>query len=90
MKITIEPTQDQSKVYDADCLYSVVSIDCPSDDLHIDDAFDLVVKSLKAWGYHDETIASCLDEDCAVRLGLSKNKEESRFNYSGNEDCGAV
>ena len=81
MKITIEPTEDQSHMGNADCLHSKVSIEISSDKLDIRDTMEQVVKSLKAWGFHDESIADYLDEEFAWSLGL--NKEELYYTRKG-------
>ncbi len=53
MKVIIEPTSDQTK---EQYPYDKVSIESPHDDLHIDDAMDLVHRALIAWGFRQETI----------------------------------
>jgi len=51
MKITIEPTMDQSKE-DPNSKYPVVSISFPDDDLELPDVLDMLVEPvLRAYGY---------------------------------------
>jgi len=76
MKITIEPTQDQSHIESVDCLYSKVSMEIPSDQLTISEAMEQAVKALQAWGFHNENIADYLDEEFAQRLGLVAEKPD--------------
>ena len=71
MKITIEPTEDQSG-RSADTMHSKVSISITSDDLDIGETMEQVVKALQAWGFHNESIAKYLDEELAWQLGLTK------------------
>ena len=53
MKITIEPTQDQSKEKHA---FDTITIESLHDDLHIDEAMSLVERALVAWGFHPDTV----------------------------------
>ena len=83
MKITIEPTEDQSRL-SADTMHSKVSISITSDDLDIGDTMAQVVKALQAWGFHNESIAGQLDEELAWSLGLrGKTPEETFMNEAG-------
>ena len=75
MKITIEPTEDQSRL-SADTMYSKVSIDIARDDLDITAIMGQVVKALQAWGFHNESIAKELDYELAYELGLKKEPPE--------------
>ena len=69
MKITIEPTEDQSG-QSADTMNSTVSVSIASDDLDIGETMGQVVKALQAWGFHNESIAGYLDEELAWQLGF--------------------
>jgi hypothetical protein len=75
MKITIEPTEDQSG-NSADTMLSTVSVSIVSDDLDITDMMGQVVKALQAWGFHNESIAKELDYELAYELGLKKEPPE--------------
>ena len=75
MRITIEPTEDQSG-RSADTMHSKVSISIASDDLDIGEAMEQVVKALQAWGFHNESIAKELDYELAHELGLKKEPPE--------------
>ena len=75
MKITIEPTEDQSGE-DTDTMHSTVSVTIASDDLDITDMMAQVVKALQAWGFHNESIAKELDYELAYELGLKKEPPE--------------
>jgi hypothetical protein len=87
MKITIEPTEDQSG-QSADTMNSTVSVSIASDDLDIGETMGQVVKALQAWGFHNESIAGYLDEELAWQLGLQgKPPEETVTPSSGC--CGA-
>ena len=83
MKITIEPTEDQSRL-SADTMYSKVSIDIARDDLDITAIMGQVVKALQAWGFHNENIAKELDYELARQLGLQEfdrtNPQETFIN----------
>lgn len=74
MRVTIEPTEDQSHIRNVDCLYNKVSIEIPSDELTVREAMEQAVKALQAWGFHNENIASYLDEEFAQHLGLTVGK----------------
>jgi hypothetical protein len=76
MKITIEPTDDQSG-RSADTMHSKVSISIASDDLDIGDTMGQVVKALQAWGFHNESIAGYLDEELAWQLGLGGRNDQA-------------
>jgi hypothetical protein len=76
MKITIEPTEDQSG-RSADTMHSKVSISIASDDLDIGEAMEQVVKALQAWGFHNESIAGYLDEELAWQLGLGRRNDQA-------------
>jgi hypothetical protein len=71
MKITIEPTEDQSGM-SADTMHSTVSVSIANDDLDITAIMGQVVKALQAWGFHNESIAKELDEELAWQLGLTR------------------
>ena len=75
MKITIEPTEDQSGE-SVDTMHSTVSVSIVSDDLDITDMMGQVVKALQAWGFHNESIAKELDYELAYELGLKKEPPE--------------
>ena len=75
MKITIEPTEDQSGE-SADTMHSTVSVSIASDDLDITEIMGQVVKALQAWGFHNENIAKELDYELAYELGLKKEPPE--------------
>ena len=75
MKITIEPTEDQSGE-SVDTMHSTVSVSIVSDDLDITDMMGQVVKALQAWGFHNESIAKELDYELAHELGLKKEPPE--------------
>lgn len=88
MKITIEPSQDQrNETYP----YSKVTIDHPSDDLHISDVVELLSKSLLAWGFHKETVDEALNNDennfSSVHDNFCYDEAELEDNTS---DCGGV
>lgn len=55
MKITIEPTQDQSHS-SPEATHSTVAIGTPSDDLDIDGIMDLMRAALLAWGFAEATV----------------------------------
>ena len=76
MKITIEPTEDQSG-RSADTTHSKVSISITSDDLDIGETMEQVVKALQAWGFHNESIAGYLDEELAWQLGLGGRDDQA-------------
>ena len=71
MKITIEPTEDQSRL-SADTMHSKISISIASDDLDIGETMGQVVKALQAWGFHNDSIAKVIDYELAWELGLKK------------------
>jgi len=51
MKITIEPTKDQSKEK-PDMKYPIVTIEVPDDDLNIDDVLEMLINpALIGYGY---------------------------------------
>ena len=75
MKITIEPTEDQSGE-STDTMHSTVSVSIASDDLDITEIMGQVVKALQAWGFHNENIAKELDYELAYELGLKKEPPE--------------
>lgn len=52
MKITIEPTTDQSNI-DSRGRYRTVSIADPSDELDLTEAIELCALALEAWGFVD-------------------------------------
>jgi hypothetical protein len=87
MKITIEPTEDQSRL-SADTMHSKVSISITNDDLDIGETMGQVVKALQAWGFHNESIAKYLDEELAWQLGLQRETPEETVTPSP-ECCGA-
>ena len=63
MKITLEPTKDQSK-NEPTMNYPIVTIEIPDDDLGIDDVLEMLINpALIAWGY------SCAD--------VIQNREDS-------------
>ena len=74
MKITIEPTEQWGAGR-----HSKVSISIASDDLDITETMGQVVKALKAWGFHNESIAGQLDEELAWQLGLQRKTPEETF-----------
>lgn len=86
MKITIEPTEDQSSIKSADCLYTKVSVEIPSDQLSISDAMEQAIKALQAWGFHNENIAEYLDEEFAYQLGLIIERPRKPTRTSSDED----
>lgn len=53
MKVIIEPTGDQAK---EEYPYDKILIESPRDDLHIDDAMNLVHRALVAWGFDQKTV----------------------------------
>mgnify|MGYP001560785035 CR=1 FL=1 len=55
MRITIEPTADQSN-YDESLQQHKVILEHPSDELTAVDAVELVANALIAWGYHPDNI----------------------------------
>ena len=77
MKITIEPTEDQSGE-SADIMHSTVSVSIANDDLDITEIMGQVVKALQAWGFHNESIAKELDEELAWQLGLTRLDKDKR------------
>jgi len=86
MKITIEPTEDQSHIVSNDCLHNKVTIETPRDGLHISDAMEQVVKTLQAWGFHSDSIKEYLDEEFARKLGLEAvcSPQESENYHDSN------
>jgi hypothetical protein len=76
MKITIEPTEDQSG-NSADTMHSTVSVSIASDDLDIGETMEQVVKALQAWGFHNESIAGYLDEELVWQLGLGRRNDQA-------------
>ena len=76
MKITIEPTEDQSG-RSADTMHSEVSVSIASDDLDIGETMEQVVKALQAWGFHNDSIAKYLDEELAWQLGLGGRDDQA-------------
>ena len=76
MKITIEPTEDQSG-NSADTMHSTVSVSIANDDLDIGDTMAQVVKALQAWGFHNESIAGYLDKELAWQLGLGGRDDQA-------------
>lgn len=60
MKITIEPTQDQSKEAHP---FDKVILESPHDDVDINVAMDLVERALVAWGFHPDTVQDYYKED---------------------------
>jgi hypothetical protein len=75
MKITIEPTEDQSG-RSADTMHSTVSISIDTDDLNIGETMEQVVRVLQAWGFHNDSIAEEIDYELAWELGLKKELPE--------------
>lgn len=71
MKITIEPSSDQS---DQEYPHNIVSVESPHDDITIKEAMELTAKVLQAWGFHNENIAEYLEEEFAWELGLKKEE----------------
>jgi hypothetical protein len=71
MKITIEPTGDQSRL-STDLMHSKVSISIASDDLDIGETMEQVVRVLQAWGFHNDSIAKEISHELAWELGLKK------------------
>ena len=76
MKITIEPTEDQSG-RSADTMHSKVSVSIASDDLDITETMGQVVKALQAWGFYNESIAKELDYELAWQLGLGRRDDQA-------------
>ena len=62
MKITIEPTQDQSGLSTA-ATHCRVTVEHPHDDLNIVEAADLVRAALIAWGFSERTVDELLGEE---------------------------
>ena len=89
MKITIEPTEDQSG-RSADTMLSKVSISIASDDLDIGEAMEQVVKALQAWGFHNKSIAGYLDEELAWQLGLSGRDDQAAMLESIYQNADAI
>lgn len=63
MKVTIEPTQDQTGETHP---FPKVAIDSPHDDLDIEEAMSLVERALVAWGFHPDTVQDYYKEDSKV------------------------
>lgn len=62
MKITIQPTQDQSEK-EPDSQQPTISIEVPGDDMNINEFFNnLIIPALKASGYNQDTINAYLDQ----------------------------
>ena len=76
MKITIEPTE-QNRIATVDTMHSTVSVSIASDDLDIGETMEQVVKALQAWGFHNDSIAKCLDEELAWQLGLGGRDDQA-------------
>jgi len=89
MKITIEPTEDQSG-RSADTTHSKVSISIASDDLDIGETMEQVVKALQAWGFHNESIAKYLDEELAWQLGLGGRDDQATMLESIYQNADAI
>ena len=62
MKITIEPTQDQTG-RTVEATHCTVTVAHPFDDLDISEAFCLVKQALIAWGFSETTVDSVLGEE---------------------------
>jgi hypothetical protein len=60
MKITIEPTTDQTNETDAKCMFHKVIIEHPVDTLDALEAAQLVSDALIAWGYHPDNITDII------------------------------
>ena len=62
MKITLEPTnkrqiQTYIKSGSIDCIYPVVTIEHPEDDMNISEVFDnIIIPTLKAYGFPESVI----------------------------------
>ena len=89
MKITIEPTEDQSG-RSADTMHSEVSVSIASDDLDIGETMEQVVKALQAWGFHNESIAGYLDEELAWQLGLGGRDDQATMLESIYQNADAI
>ena len=89
MKITIEPTEDQSGE-SVDTMHSTVSVSIASDDLDITDMMGQVVKALQAWGFHNESIAKELDEELAWQLGLGGRDDQATMLESVYQNADAI
>ena len=89
MKITIEPTEDQSGK-SADTMHSTVSVSIANDDLDITEIMRQVVKTLQAWGFHNESIAKELDEELAWQLGLSGRDDQAAMLESIYQNADAI
>ena len=55
MKITVTPTEDQSK-YNADCCHCTVSIEHPHDDLNLEEFMTVVRQLCLAVGYNEKHV----------------------------------
>ena len=89
MKITIEPTENQSRL-SADTMHSKVSISIARDDLDIGETMGQVVKALQAWGFHNESIAGHLDEELAWQLGLGRRNDQATMLESIYQSADAI
>jgi hypothetical protein len=89
MKITIEPTEDQSG-RSADTMHSKVSVSIASDDLDIGETMGQVVKALQAWGFHNESIAGYLNEELAWQLGLGARCDQAAMLKSIYQTADAI
>ena len=61
MKITLEPTTDQSH-RSLDAQHLRVTVEHRSDDITIREAAELVRGALMAWGYHPDNVRGVLGE----------------------------
>lgn len=64
MKILIAPTDAKTQALDSSASYTV-TMEHPSDDLNVTEAFRLLSLALVAYGYHPKNVRDCLDESLA-------------------------
>ena len=62
MKMTIEPTQDQS-MYSPECTHPTVVVELPHDDLDIYDMVEMFKGMLHSMGFHHKTVDRLTVED---------------------------
>ena len=55
MKLTIEPSRDQSK-FTRECQFNTVTIESLSDDLDFSEMMECVQLLLYGWGFHGDTV----------------------------------
>lgn len=62
MRITMEPTEDQSS-FTAACRNHKVTLEVEGDDIGFDETIDMIRLLLIAWGFHPATVNEVLGEE---------------------------